>query len=688
MIKRIFIIIFISVFVLSLNAQVDRTKRPEAGPAPEIELGEYESFTLDNGLKVFVVENDKLPVISFSLVVDRDPIIEGEHAGYVSIAGGLLRTGTETRTKDQLDEEIDFIGARLSTSSTGVYASSLKKHTNTLLEIMSDVVLNSRFTQEELDKLKLQTLSGLQAEKDDPNAIASNVRKALNYGKDHPYGEQVTEETVESITLEMCKEYYQKYFKPNASYLAVVGNISKDEAEDLVKKYFGEWKKNEIPSFTYEDPKAPEEVKVALVDRPSAVQSAIHFTYPLEFQKGDEQEMAAIVLNTMLGGYFSSRLNQNLRETKAYTYGAGSSLAPDELTGHFTASLQARNEVTDSAITEIMKEMDRFRNEEVNEQELSSTKNYITGAFARSLESPQTIATFAINIERYNLPKDYYKNYLKNIESVTAADLKSAADRFIKPDKANIVVVGKADDIKNNLAKFGPITFYDIYGNEADTSIMPAPAGMTGNDVLDKYIEAIGGIEDLKIIQDRTTKMEGEVQNIPITITAYQKEPNLLKQVIKAGAMEQAIIFNGEKGVMQAGGQNMEITGDELEKLKFEASLAFLLNYKSRGVNAELKGIEKISDQDAYKIILTLPSGTKWTQYFSSETGLKLRELKIITTPQGSFTQTSDYSDYREVKGVKYPYSIKQTLGPQKIELKVTSLEVNMGMDESLFEIE
>ncbi len=157
---KILTALFFVLITLPAFSQVDRTKQPEPGPAPEIKLGEYESFTLDNGLKVFIVENDKVPEVSYSLIIDRDPIVERDSAGYIAAAGELLRTATTTMTKDQIDEAVDFIGASLSTSSTSVYGSSLKKHTEVLLKIFSDVALHPKFKQEELDKIKKQTLSG------------------------------------------------------------------------------------------------------------------------------------------------------------------------------------------------------------------------------------------------------------------------------------------------------------------------------------------------------------------------------------------------------------------------------------------------------------------------------------------------------------------------------------------------
>jgi len=201
-----FLLFALILFVASATfAQLDRSKKPAPAPAPEIKLGDYESFTLKNGLKVFVVEDKKVPRVSFNLVLDVAPIVEGKHAGYIEAAGQLLRTGTKTRSKDKLDEEIDFIGATLNTSSNNVFASGLKKHSQKLLELMSDVVLNSEFKQEELDKIIKQTLSSLASQKDEPNAISQRVRAVLNYGKEHPYGEPTTEETVKSITLDLCK---------------------------------------------------------------------------------------------------------------------------------------------------------------------------------------------------------------------------------------------------------------------------------------------------------------------------------------------------------------------------------------------------------------------------------------------------------------------------------------------------
>ena len=685
-----FVLIAALLFNLLIYSQVDRTKIPEPGPAPQIQLGETESFVLENGLKVFVVKNDKLPVVSFSLVIDRDPIIEGENAGYISIAGELLRTGTKTKSKAEIDEAVDFIGATLNTSSTGVYASSLSKHTDELLQLMSDIVLNAEFKQEELDKLKKQTISGLKAQKDDPNSIAANVRNALVYGLEHPYGEQVTEETVENISLELCKNYYETYFSPSISYLAIVGDIETEEAEELINKYFGEWKSKDVPEHKYETPSAPLVNKVALVDRQQSVQSVIHVAYPINLMIGSPDEIKASVANMMLGGYFSSKLNSNLREDKGYTYGARSNIASDELVGSFDASTQVRNEVTDSSITVILSEMKKMRQGEFTNEELESAKNYLTGIFARSLEDPRTIARFALNIERYNLPKDYYQNYLKNLNTVTREEVIEVSKKYINPEEAYILVVGKGEEIADDLKKFslsGKINYYDIYGNEYDPGAKKIPEGVTVESIIDKYVEAQGGREKLEEIEDVQTVLSGKIQGMDLKLTITRKAPNLLYQELDAGVFKQTTIFDGEKAKQIANGQETLIEGDQLEELKLQSVMNLYLDFSKYDIKPELKGIKEVNGNDAYEIELTLPNGKKWYHYYDVETGLKVKESSTVDTPQGSFEQTIEMSDYKEVNGIKFPHKLSQQIGPQSVELEVTGIKVNQDLSDEIFKI-
>lgn len=685
--KRLLIFFLLLSFTVNF-AQLDRSQKPKPGPAPEVKIGDAETFVLANGLKVFVVENHKLPQVTFSLMLDRDAIYEGKNAGYVSAAGELLRTGTKKRSKDKLDEEVDYLGANLSTSSTSVFASGLSKYTEKLMDLMADVVLNPDFKQEELDKITKQTISGLAYSKDDPDAIANRVQGVMVYGKEHPYGEFETEESVKSITLDICKKYHETYFRPNIAYLAIVGDINAAKAKSLVEKYFGKWEKKDVPKNSFTNPKAPVVNKVSLVDKAGAVQSVLNVCYPVDLPVGSDDAMKVKVANMILGGSATGRLFMNLREAKAYTYGAYSSINPDKLVGSFGASTKVRTSVTDSAITEILNEMKKIRNEKVSDKELEAAKALIAGDFIRSLERPATVANFAINTAIYNLPKDHYKNYLKKLSEITVDDIQSIAKKYIKPNNTNIVVVGSADDVAKNLTKFsvsGKVDYLDIYGEKYDPNVKKAPAGLTAEQVVAKYVDAVGGKANLEKIADETLKMSGSMQGMNISITLTRKAPNKLYQYLDFGVGQQKQVFDGEKGKMSMMGQEQELTGAQLEAMKVEATLNSYLYYDKLGVKLELGGMESLNGKDAYKVNLVYPSGKKSVQYYDVESGLLVKTSSTVDSPQGSMNIATEYADYKEVKGIKVAHKIIQGTPMGSIELTVTSVEYNTNPSDDLF---
>ena len=676
--NKFFYLIAFCLLAAPAFAQLDRSKAPEPGPAPEINLGEYESFTLKNGLKVFVVQNNKLPRVAFNLLIDRDPVLEGEKAGYVEATGELLRRGTTKRTKDQLDEEIDFLGANLSTSSTGVYASSLSKHKEKLMELMADVILNPAFKQEELDKIITQTKSSLEASKDNPQAIAANVQAKLLYGEDHPYGEIVTEETVDNITIEDAKQYYQTYFKPNSAYLAIVGDISRKEAEKLVKKHLGKWKKGEVPSHEYPDPQPLDETKVALVDRPTSVQSVVHVMHPVELEPGAEDVIPGRIMNEILGGG-DARLFNNLREDKGYTYGAYSSLASDELVGKFTANANVRNEVTDSAVVEFMKELETIRTEPVSEEELNSAKNYLTGSFARSLESPQTIASFALNIERYGLDKDYYKNYLKNVAAVTAEDVQNIAQKYIQPEQSYIMVVGSADEVKDGLSQFGEVEMYDIYGNK-QKAVEASAADITAEQVIDNYLKALGDRNKLEEINNMKMVVNLNMNGMQFNNTTLKKGGDKYLNTTKMGEQElNKIVYNQGEAKAYAQGQSMPLPPDQANALKYEARIFPELHYQDMGFNLSLKGITKVDGKDAYQVVIESPEGQKSISYFDKETGYKLKtEAQMVNV---------EFSDYQNQEGVMIPAKMKMITPQGTLQGDIVEVKFNTEIPDQQFEI-
>ncbi|QOJ30144.1 MAG: insulinase family protein [Ignavibacteriales bacterium] len=677
------------VLSIALYPQVDRTKPPVPGPAPEIKIGSYEKFELKNGLKVFVVKNDKLPVISVSLSLDIDPILEKDKTGYISAAGMLLRTGTKNRSKDRLDEEIDKIGATISTSSGGVYGYALKKHAETLFDLISDITINANFTQQELAKIKQMMQSNLAASLEEPDAIADRVMKKLYYGEGHPYAEYETAESVDKFTLDDCKSFYETYFRPQTGYMAIVGDITLAEAKKLAEKYFAQWQKKDVPKHTYKAPEPPKSPVIAIVNRDNAVQTNILVGHPVQLSMNSPDVIKARVTNTILGGG-TFRLFLNLREKNGWTYGAYSSLNNDRLVGSFAASANVRNEVTDSAITEILNEMKRIGKEPVPEKELQMVKNYISGSFAISLESPQTVANFAINTERYKLSKDYFRNYLKSVAAVKPADISAAAKKYILADRSYIILVGKADEILEKVQKFStaPVLFYDELGNRIEKT---KPAGdeavLTGEDIIRKYIQAIGGADNIMKVQDKTVMMQAKIQNYDISAVIYQKAPDKMLQKFTFAGMDQVIVYDGEKAFQKSMMGEEELTGDNLEMMQFEAGLHNILRLSDLGVTIENKGLDKAGGKDAWKIEITMKGGAVIRHFYDKETGLRLREERTVDSPQGKITQSTDLSDYKEVNGVLYPHLMKQNAGGMTLELKITAIQINAGIADSVFKV-
>ena len=676
------------------NTEAFRHSAPAAGPARAISLGETQSFELDNGLTVVVSENHKLPRVSFRLSLKNEALLEGPQAGYTSMAGQMLNKGTTNRSKADIDKEIDFIGANFNTYSTGFFAGSLKKHTDKLMDVVTDVLYNPTFPQEEFDKIKKQTLSGLEADKTSPDAMMSNVASVLNFGKDHAYGEIQTEETTKNIELKTCQDYYSTFFVPNNAYLTIVGDVTPDEAKMMAEKYFGKWQKRPLKQIKNNTVPRPDGTKVSIVNKEGAVQSVIRVTYPVDLKPGSDDAIKASVMNTVLGGGFSSRLSQNLREDKAFTYGAYSSLRNDRVVGTFNASASVRNEVTDSSITEFIHELERIRTEPVGEDELKGIKSYMAGGFARSLESPETIARFALNTIRYGLPKDYYDTYLQKLDAVSVADVKMMAEKYITPSNANIIVVGNKDDIADKLVAFDSdkkIDYYDNYGNVMEYKASALPSDMDGNQVIQDYLAAIGGMDALKKVNAMAVVMQTQAMGQDITIDTKIKDGKLAMSVGNGAMTFQEQKYDGTKVMMSQMGQKQVMSeGPMVDAMADQTKLFAQLDYLDGNHKLDLKGIESLNGKDAYKVIIENPAGKKTTEFYDVATSYLIKSISTQEGgPQGPMTITSMFGDYKEVGGIAFPHSQElEGMGPAPMKMTISKVEINPELSDDIFKIE
>ncbi len=690
----------LSIFALALCGGVyaqklDRSIKPKPGPAPEIKLGKTESFVLANGLKVFVVENHKLPVISASIQFDIKPALEGDMAGYRDMISELLVSGTTTRTKDKLNAEIDNMGARINVSSEGISAGCLKKYTEKVLDLMSDIAMNAQITQTELDAEKKKAISGLETQKNDPDAMVNNVSAVVNFGTNHPYGEVSSEESVQKITLEACNNYYHTYFRPNVGYMAIVGDVTLAEIKPLIERYFAKWEKKDVPVANYSIPAltTTKLTKVAFAPRVAAVQSVVSVTYPVDLKPGTSDVIKARVANTILGGGSQGRLFLDLREKHAWTYGAYSSLSEDILGGNFSATVKCRNKVSDSAVSAILDEMRAMQTEKVGDSTLQNSITYLSGGFAIGLEDPKRVAQYAINIERYNMPKDFYQNYLKNLSAVTADDVMDISKKYIRPDNANIVVAGSKEEVADKLAKYsadGKVDYYDNVGKPmVPTETKAVGANVKASDIYSKYIAAIGGEKAIAALKDIKTTSKSEMQGMQLTIIEEKKAPNMYMQKVDANmsgksATLQKQVFDGKSGYTEGGGQKAAMAGDDLDEVMESADIAFEMHSDKYGIKRTIKGIEKVNGSDAYVMEAVNGKGKKSVEYYDVASSLLVKKI----SGEGEKQSITEFSDYKEVPGTggyKVAYKVKQSQAGQVFPLNVETVEVNKGVSDADF---
>lgn len=678
-------IIILSSLFISAIMQGQIIPQPKSGATPTIKIGKPESFQLKNGLKVMVVENHKLPRVSFTLTLDNAPYAEGAKKGVSDLTSSLIGNGTKKISKTAFNEEIDFMGANINFSSNGASGSALSKYSGRVLELLADGALNPNFTQVEFDKEKAKIIEGLKASEKSVPDVAGRVNDLLTFGKEHPNGEYVSEATIKNVTLADVQANYNSYFVPENAYLIIVGDVKFAETKKAVEKLFGSWKKASAPVQTYPEPKDVAFSQINFVDMPNAVQSEVAVVNLVNLKMTDPDYFPALVANQILGGDFNSYLNMNLREAHGWTYGARSSIRGEKRITKFEASTQVRNAVTDSTVVEIFKEYKKIRTEKVTDEMLASVKAGYIGRFVMQIEKPQTIAGYALRIQTQNLPADFYENYIKNINAVTADDVLRVANKYFMADNSRILIVGKGADVVPALEKLKiPILFFDKYGNAVDKPVFKkeVPKGMTAKTVLDNYIKAIGG--EKAALAVKTIAMTGSttIPQAPAPLSFNSKidvKGKLVVELAMSGMSLMKQVVNEKGGFVIQQGQKVDLTGKDLEDMKAAATPIEELNLLKKP-EVSLTGIETINGTEAY----ALKNG-KTTLYYDVKSGLKIAD--VITIEQGGKTmnKTNSYLDYREVKGVKVPFNMIQNVGFE-LNIKMTDVKINEGVADADFQ--
>jgi predicted Zn-dependent peptidase len=680
------IILIVSLF-LTITMQAQDRPQPKPGPAPKINIKKPVSFVLPNGLKVLVVEDKKLPRVSYNLSIDNAPYAEGNKKGVDDLTSSLVGNGSTTISKDAFNEEIDFLGANIEFSSNGAFASGLSKYSKRILELMAEGALNPNFTQEEFDKEKEKLIEGLKTQEKSVPAVAARVENVLVFGKNNPSGEYLTEETIKNVSLSDVKNNYATYFLPEKAYLVVIGDVNFKETKKNVEKLFGKWVKGKAPQQTYTVPSNVQYTQINFVDMPNAVQSEISLVNTVKLKLSDPDYFPVIVANQVLGGDFNSYLNMNLREAHGWTYGARSSVGSSKYgESKFKANSQVRNAVTDSAVVEFLKEIKRIRTEKVSDETLNNVKAGYVGRFVMQVEKPQTVARYALNIETEGLPADFYENYIKNIQAVTADDVMRVMNKYVLEDNIRIIVTGKGSEVIPGLEKLKiPIFYFDKFGNPTEKPAMkkPTPAGVTVKTVMDSYIKAIGGDKAVAGVKTIFFTGSSELEGAPAPLSYVVKKDvkgKTLSKLELVGMMELSKQVIGDtSGYISSQGQKKDLTPEEFAEKKPLAT-TFEEIALAKKADVVVDGIESINGVDAYAV-----KNGKTTLYYDVKTGLKLLSSTTSERNGQKMTSTITFNDYKDVKGIKVPHNIIMSQG-REIDIKISDVKINEGVTDADFQ--
>ena len=468
----------------ALGQQVDRSKPPELGPPPALSLPPVTRHTLSNGLQVLVLEKHQVPLVQVNVVVKAGSAMDpDDRPGLASLTAAMLDEGAGTRNALELADAIDFLGADISVSAeqhriTAALHAPVAR-LDSALALLADVTLRPNFPSEELERVRRERLTALGQQHDEPRAVAQVLFMHTVFGDAHPYGRRTfgTEASLRALNVDDLKRFHQTYFRPNNAAIVVVGDVTPGVLLPKLEAAFGKWAAgNAPPAPHWSEASQVARREVWLADKPGAAQTEV-IIGRVGVPRSTADYYALTVLNTALGGSFTSRLNQNLREEKQYTYGAFSNFQYDRLAGPFVARASVQTAVTDKALVEFMKELTRIRSG-LTPEELTRAKNFVALRFPERFQSIGTISRQLGDLVIYDLPLDYYNSYVQRILSVTAADVRRVANQYIDPNRMVIVLVGDKSKIEAGVRalKLGPVRTLTV-----DEVLGPAPVVTTSS---------------------------------------------------------------------------------------------------------------------------------------------------------------------------------------------------------------
>jgi predicted Zn-dependent peptidase len=685
-----FAFIFLMVAMLQTShAQIDRSRQPSADPAPAVTFPAYEEITLANGLRVFFVHDDS-PIVTMRLLVRGGSGLDGDTPGLADAVADMITKGTRQRSAAEFADAIDFVGGSISGSGSSdaisVSASGLRKHVATIAELFSEAVKSPAFDNAELAKYLQEQIGSLSSQKARPEFLATAAVNRLMFGST-PYGAMQSEAAYAKITPALLQSFYASRFVPGNATLAVVGSFTRPELSALLEKSFGDWKGGAAP--VQKAPVFPVATgrRIILVDRPVSVQSSIRVLGKGPLLRDSDRPLSSI-LNSILGGGtgLGNRLAANLRETHAWTYSPYSYFDANYYKGYFVAAADVRNEVTDSALTELFSEIKRMGSEPVAPDELMRNKQSAIGNYLMSVSNPTTTAVRVQSIDFYGLPKDYYQKLVAAYESVTPDVVQRLAKSYLNPEDLQVVVVGKASEIRSKLEAFGKVEVWNQDLESPKTVVIPdlRPSSSTADKVWAKMLAALGGETNLLALTSLETKgtLEASFQGQAISGTYKKIEQAPSRQYLEfgLGGMNQVQIVDGPRAWMGIPGHGMkEISGEELADAIDGSNFMPEARVAELNAKLDLLGEREMEGKSVYVVAMRYESGEVATYYIDKKSYLPI----VQESSRGNRVAIRSWVTQGKLK---FPGELDFEQGGQRtMRLTKLSYKLNPPVDPALF---
>lgn len=453
-------------------SKVERKNRaPVSKDILHVKLPRPTETTLPNGLSVLILEDHRFPTVNVVLRLDGAGALAepANQAGLAQVTAQMLREGTKTRSSKQIGEEVDRLGAQLSasarfsSSAATVDASGLSDNFDDWFALLSDVLENPTFPPDEVAKLKQRLKSQLIQQRTQPGFLAGERFAKSVYGEHPAATVSATPESLDALTSETLAKWHKQTYAPQNAILAIAGDVNAKDLLPKLTKWLSGWQKTETKLNEPGNPAPATARKIYVVDRPNSVQTTLTMGN-IAIARTNPDYVPLVVLDQVLGAGAASRLFLNLREEKGYTYGVYSSFSATKFPGPWRAGGDLRTEVTEGAMTEFMRELNRIRDEKVPDQELDEARRAVVASFALSLERPTQVLQLAVERKIYGFPADYWDTYPAKIAAVSSEDIQRVARKYINPQTMQVVAVGDASKIRTVMEKFGPVGVYDVQG--------------------------------------------------------------------------------------------------------------------------------------------------------------------------------------------------------------------------------